>query len=424
MPDGTIDSSDMCSQAVVERVLGDDSVTSIKIFANLESDNYDGGVVAVNPGSVGWRIERNTGDAAFNNVTVRGDLISADGSGNVITIDSGDWGGLTSQITFNSASTVWDAEIRYTGATDIFTIETGLSGGYIELFNQDEITFPGGFRLVGHDNGIINGDVHLVLGVLDIDEEVWVGDGTAGAPSYTFGNDTITGMFRAAADTIGFTAGGTERVRIDSDELRLQSGQVGLTFGGTGTAEIKNSAASIRMTTSSTERVRVESNGVFIRNAGLGVGLLTALTSGYIYNVPPTTGTAANATWMLASGSIYYLNRDTSSRRYKRDIKAWDDTAWIYDLQHVQYTGSSAEPLHDGTGEPLRDDAGEMRYERTWNDHSSYGLIAEDTHAVNPAAAALDADGKPDSIMWNVITAAIPNELRKLRDRIELLEAM
>lgn len=82
-PDAKITSRDICNQAVVERILADDSVTSIKIFANLESDNYDGGVVASDPGTVGWRIERNTGDAVFNDVVLRGEI---SGAANTLTI--------------------------------------------------------------------------------------------------------------------------------------------------------------------------------------------------------------------------------------------------------------------------------------------------------------------------------------------------
>lgn len=41
-------------------------------------------------------------------------------------------------------------------------------------------------------------------------------DGTAAAPTFSFAGDTDTGWFRAAADTLAASTGGTERVRIDS----------------------------------------------------------------------------------------------------------------------------------------------------------------------------------------------------------------
>ncbi|PIZ44337.1 hypothetical protein COY31_02735, partial [Candidatus Wolfebacteria bacterium CG_4_10_14_0_2_um_filter_39_18] len=47
-------------------------------------------------------------------------------------------------------------------------------------------------------------------------------DGTAANPSYTFANNTGTGLFRAGANILGFTTAGLERMRIDA------SGNVGI----------------------------------------------------------------------------------------------------------------------------------------------------------------------------------------------------
>lgn len=41
-------------------------------------------------------------------------------------------------------------------------------------------------------------------------------DGTAAAPGYAFGNDTNTGFYRIGADNIGFTTGGAQRASLDS----------------------------------------------------------------------------------------------------------------------------------------------------------------------------------------------------------------
>lgn len=46
-------------------------------------------------------------------------------------------------------------------------------------------------------------------------------DGSASTPSITNTGDTNTGLFFPAADTVGFSAGGTERVRIDANGIKF-----------------------------------------------------------------------------------------------------------------------------------------------------------------------------------------------------------
>ena len=45
------------------------------------------------------------------------------------------------------------------------------------------------------------------------------GDGSAGAPSISFSSDTNTGIFRADADKLGFSVGGSEKMRLTSSGL-------------------------------------------------------------------------------------------------------------------------------------------------------------------------------------------------------------
>ena len=67
-----------------------------------------------------------------------------------------------------------------------------------------------------------SGEQVLVAGDLQIDgSSQFTGianfaNGTASAPSLTFSSDTNTGLCRIAEDTLGFSTGGTERVRISS----------------------------------------------------------------------------------------------------------------------------------------------------------------------------------------------------------------
>ena len=69
--DGRIGHRDLCTSAVIERVIGPASVSSLKISASLQSDNFV-------TGSAGWKIERDTGTAEFQDVTVRGTLNADD----------------------------------------------------------------------------------------------------------------------------------------------------------------------------------------------------------------------------------------------------------------------------------------------------------------------------------------------------------
>ncbi|MBI2068574.1 MAG: hypothetical protein HYT67_00490 [Candidatus Yanofskybacteria bacterium] len=52
------------------------------------------------------------------------------------------------------------------------------------------------------------------------------GDGTVGAPGYSFSQDPNTGIYRGGTDILSFATGGSERVRINA------SGNVGLNYGG------------------------------------------------------------------------------------------------------------------------------------------------------------------------------------------------
>ncbi len=51
---------------------------------------------------------------------------------------------------------------------------------------------------------------------LSVSGQIGTTNGTAAAPTHTFYGDDDTGMFRAAANNLAFSSGGTERMRIDS----------------------------------------------------------------------------------------------------------------------------------------------------------------------------------------------------------------
>ena len=67
-------------------------------------------------------------------------------------------------------------------------------------------------------------------------------NGSAASPTHTFYSDTNTGMFRAAADTLGFSTAGSEAMRINS------SGDVGIgTTNPTGTLNVHTGGVGLRL---------------------------------------------------------------------------------------------------------------------------------------------------------------------------------
>ena len=125
-PDGKIGARDLCAGAAVERVIADGGVSSLKISATLQSDNFSSG-------SAGWQINRVTGSAEFQDVTVRGTLNASD-------ITSGTLDCSTITVTNLSASSINTGTLAAnyigTGETGAVTITIG-SGGKIQSTDVD-----------------------------------------------------------------------------------------------------------------------------------------------------------------------------------------------------------------------------------------------------------------------------------------------
>lgn len=81
------------------------------------------------------------------------------------------------------------------------------------IFNSFGVRVADFNALVDRVNSVISDAGSIVVSVEDL------ADGTAAAPSLAFADDTDTGIFRSAANKIGFTAGGTEVAKIDSNGL-------------------------------------------------------------------------------------------------------------------------------------------------------------------------------------------------------------
>ena len=466
--DGRVGHRDLCTSAVVERTIGPASVSSLKIAASLQSDNFSSG-------SAGWKIERDTGSAEFQDVVVRGTLNGADLIANTVTTAKLEVtasliaGQTVESTTYTPGSAGWqiDADgsaefdnVIVRGTIQASSIEgnvtlgtsgvfrTATSGNRIELTaaEDDRINLytgdsfennPG--KLIGVTTGsgatrtldtqivgpsttgdigstaIIlrsesNNDSSTPPGVLFVHTGgssqtpefrlqnsmiMLNSNGSAAAPSFSFVGDTDTGMYRFAADELGFSVGGNFAGKIDNTE----SWQLGRAV--TGNADIQDSAGSATFPTYSfqgdTDTGMYRSGADLLSFAAAGTEQFRTIGNRPIGSAvwPTTTGTP-NVILVLESG-YYNIFRDTSSRRYKTKIK---DAPFLADVKLRPIIFCNL------------DDPDTLRA----------GLIAEEVADELPLAAVYNEDGEVENYDIKAVLAVMAAKLNKLNERVTVLE--
>ena len=157
---------------------------NVDIIANQGSDND--GTLRYNATTNQWEISNDGG--AFTAIGSGGSGLWEDGTNGVYEDDEGVIVGIDQAETLANAG---------------FTLATG------DLFVQDQLGVEG--------NVYTDGDAF-------ISGEVLASDGAASAPSFSFTNDTTTGIYRPSASNIGFATGGGLRLRIDGTVTRVLGG--------------------------------------------------------------------------------------------------------------------------------------------------------------------------------------------------------
>ncbi|HHH27360.1 MAG TPA: hypothetical protein ENK57_03280 [Polyangiaceae bacterium] len=396
--------SDFCTGSVGTRPLADEAVTSIKLAKTLQSDNF----VA---GSSGWQIKRDTGDAEFNNITIRGDLISSNWDGGLDLSGGKDTSATAGFFLDSSAGAAQFQQIYAEGGelnnldvTGILTLtssgklRTAASGARAELVGSG--TTSGTFYYVGfsgetdehapviwgaqgyngpekvpvlslisgrHPSGALGDEARIALfagtatrpRLIEINAEhvTMFGDTLRLPDEVTFTGDLATGIFRPAAANVAIKTGGVERFRVDQgggvkvyNEIQLGDGSVAdppYTFLSDGNTGIYRPGA---------DQLGFACGGV-LRAAVTTSELQVRGDKGvHLYDyAPSTTGAGANATWTHVGGGVYRLDRSTSSRRYKARISDALDLAavplrprrWWSRLDERHQVGFVAEEIAD-----------------------------------------------------------------------------
>ena len=208
----------------------------------------------------------------------------------------------------------------------------------------DSLSFAtGGVQRLGIDSGGIKGYVAFQSP-----------GGSAAAPTHSFKDDTNTGMYRFSADRLGFTVGGAYKMLLNSTILFL--GTVVQAASATAAAP----AFSFTNDTN-TGMYRYSADTLGFSTAGAWRMLVNASTF-YVPSVYSSTTASSVNMYVHTNGRIY---RSTSSVKYKKNVEPLEDE-WanlVYEFDPVHYN-SLCETDHQTYGH--------------------YGLIAEDVAKLDP----------------------------------------
>jgi len=289
-------------------------------------------------------------------------------------------------------------------------------------------------------------------------------DGTAAAPSITFDSDVNTGLFSAATNELGFTTGGVERMRIDSDgnfgirtttpteplevarlinlppnawvsptmpstativatpgnnnansgsAVCIMAGNTAgsaLVFGDSddgdvGLIEYDHSDNTLQFVVNGSEQMIIESDGITRwGNTTSGTAVANSLvTDGRIQSEATYTLTTASAA-NVHVGTNGLLSRATSSIKYKTDVEDAEmefSESIVFNSRPVWYRSLS------------EDDPTEYSY---------WGFIAEEVAEIDPRMVHWGADGQPEGVQYERYVVHLVNIIQKQQQQIDALE--
>jgi len=195
--------------------------------------------------------------------------------------------------------------------TNILKIRNSSNGGFTEIGNIDTANLgllPAGGgtmtgALLGHDGS------------------------NAAAPAFSFDTDTDLGLFRKAANIMGFSSAGTEQMVFDANGITLRQ-QNEIRFGDNDSSHYAAIKAPSTISTSFTLTLPVNdgNNGEFLRTDGSGnLSFASAATSGDLNNLDAsnlTSGTIPNARFpatLPANAAFAFINFDSVTNSIRSD---------------------------------------------------------------------------------------------------------
>lgn len=219
----------------------------------------------------------------------------------------------TNRVTFTT--TVLSTSLQHQAAG-------GSAGAPAYSFNSGSDTDTGMYRVGANSLGFSCGGtvcytqsttLALFSTALTAGGVINVPDGAVGAPSFSFTNDTDTGLYLSGTNALSFAAGGTLRLTVDTSAITAtlawlgadgSAGSPSSSFSAdTNTGFYRVAADTIGVATNGTEKYRINSSGA------IGIGGANYGTAGQVFT---SNGSAASPTWEDAAtgggGSLVYVN--------------------------------------------------------------------------------------------------------------------
>jgi len=178
------------------------------------------------------------------------------------------------------------------------------------------------------------GEVNQASAAFILTAYAYLQAGAAATPSFSFDDDRDTGMYRAAANIIGFATNGTVRVRInDSGQSEFSSGTAALPaisiIGDVNTGMLFPAADTVAVSTGGTERMRINSSGQ--TEFGAGTAALPAIS---------TTGDTNTGVFYPAADTVGIVTGGTERMRINSSGQA-EFTAGTAALPAIATTGDT-----------------------------------------------------------------------------------
>lgn len=197
---------------------------------------------------------------------------------------------------------------------------------------------------------------------------------------------------------IGGTTGNNVLYTTSSGELQIQSNTGPIVFyrnnGSNESARIDSSGNLLVGTTSTTNSGRLTG-----RISGADGNFSIEASSGTLYSKSVYDSTTAAGASVSITGTAGYLQRSTSSIKYKTDVENMDSTKSesIYQMRPVWYRSKCATDRKD------------------W---SYYGLIAEEIAEIEPrlvhwGEVKEDGTQEPEGVMYDRLTVLLLSEIKK-----------